>query len=248
MTESWSNRLAKKAIVKIAETFPSWSGSRLMQAEGGFLWDEMLVAQTVEGIMAGQVVVKEAVWNRYLGRIADPSEEFSYFGIRLLPEGQIDLELKFATYGLFMVQTDFVSLVHNSQESALVLRYKSHNRVAGNLLSKILSWVVSTFGIKFCYRFYQVAFGSAVRISQTEDLFRIDFRKALWKGSFARPLLEGKSILDMIQVESAVVKRGEARLITKQKGNDLLEKLGFWVNDQTDLEKKRKERSGHVEK
>ena len=236
MIGSWGERIVKKTLTKIADYFPEWSGSQVIRTEGGFLVEEFLTAQTFSGLLYGDIIVKESVWNRYLGRIADPEEEFSSFGIRCGEDNRVGLELGFQTFGRFSVESEVVSMVHNAEESALILRYLSHTRQGGNWKSKLASWLAQRLGILFCARFYQLDLGSSTRITQEGDLFRVDFRESLWKSSFARPIADGKSILELVTIESARVESGRARLQASQRGIELLENLGFWVANQNDME------------
>lgn len=234
MGNNWGKRILKSILKKVAEVFPSWSGSQVIQLEGNFLVDEFLNAQTWTGLLYGDIIVKESVWNRYLGRLADPKGEFTFFGIRCEAENRVGLDLAFRSSGDFLIESEMVSLVHNLEESALVLRYKSHRHHGGTWKSKIGSWLVHTFGIRFCSRFYQMDWGNSVRITQDKELFRVNFRKSIWNSSFAYPVVEEKSILELINIESARVEKGRARLQAAQKGIELMEKLGFWVANQND--------------
>ena len=236
MGELWGNRLIKSAMSKVVKYFPSWSGSQMIQSEGNFLVDEFLSAQTWSGILYGDVIVKESVWNRYLGMIANPQGEFYHFQIACQKRNQVDLDLGFLTWGAFYIESEMVSMVHNVNESALTLRYKGHKRKGGNWKSKFGSWMLHTFGIEFCSRFVQMDWGDSVRITQNKDLFRVDFKKNLWNSSFSNPVIEGKSILELITIESARVEAGRARLQAGEKGIKLMEKLGFWVANQNDIQ------------
>lgn len=234
MGSNWGKRALKSTLKKVAEVFPSWSGSQVIRSEGNFLVDEFLTPQTWTGLLYGDIIVKESVWNRYLGRLADPEGEFTFFGIRCEADNRVGLDLGFRSFGDFLIESEMVSLVHNLEESALVLRYKSHKHDGGNWKSRIGSWLLHTFGIRFCSRFYQMDWGSSVRITQDKDLFRVDFRKPLWNSSFAHPVIEGKNILELITIESARVEKGRARLQAAQKGIELMERLGFWLANQND--------------
>lgn len=236
MATSWSDRFLKKALMKIAETFPNWSASGAIVKEGSFLVDEFWAPQTMSGLLYGDVIVKDSIWNRYLGKIADKKEDFFFFGIDCLADDRLKLILGFRSYGDFIIDCEMVSLVHNLKESALVLRFIDHAHEKGNFKGKIISWVLKKFGIQFLYKWYQVDFGTAVRIVQegNGELFRVDFRRSIWKSSFAKPLIDGKSILELIEVERALVEKGRARLQTKQKGTELLERLGIWIMNEND--------------
>ena len=236
MATSWSDRFLKKALMKIAETFPNWSASVAILKEGSFLVDEFWAPQTMSGLLYGDVIVKESIWNRYLGKIADPKEDFFFFGIACLANDQLKLILRFHSYGDFIIDCEMVSLVHNLKESALVLHFKDHTHEGGNCKGKTLSWVLKKFGIQFLYKWYQVDFGTSVRIAQegSGELFRVDFRRSIWKSSLSKPIIDGKSILELIEVEKGLVEKGRARLQTKQKGTELLESLGIWISNEND--------------
>ena len=164
-------------------------------------------------------------------------EDFCFFGIQCLANDQINLILKFRSYGDIIIQSEMVSLVHNLKESALILRFKDHSHENGTWKSKFASWLVKKLGIQFWYKWYQVDFGTSVRITQegAGELFRVDFRRSIWKSSFSKPIVEGKSILELIEVEKAMIEKGRARLQTKQKGTELLERLGIWIMNENDL-------------
>lgn len=237
MESSWGDRLIKSAMSKVVKYFPSWPGSKVIQSEGNFLVDEFLDAQTWSGILYGDIIVKESVWNRYLGMIANPEGEFYHFQIACQKGNQVDLDLGFRTWGRFYIESEMVSMLHNEKESALVLRYKGHKRQGGNLKSKFGSWMIHRFGIKFCSRFVQMDWGKSVRITQDQDLFRVDFRKSLWDSAFAKPIVDEKSILELLTIESGRVEAGRARLQAGEKGILLMERLGFFVANQNDYQK-----------
>ncbi len=96
MSESWTSRLLKKGMTYTQEFFPEWRGNHLLKKEGDFLVDELWEAQTFNGMLHGEVIIPETVWNRYLGRLANPEGEFQHFSIRLLPDQWLDLQLGFA--------------------------------------------------------------------------------------------------------------------------------------------------------
>lgn len=232
---SWSERLLKSGLSQLAGLFPSWSGSKLIRSEGNFLVSEFIDAQTWSGLLYGDVVVRESVWNRYLGKLANPEKEFQHFSIRCREQNLIILELKFQTWGSFIIESELVSLIHNLEESSLVLRYQSHQHSGGNWKSKIGSWFVRTFGIRFSSRFFQMNWGRSTKIIQNQEMFTVDFRESLWDSSFSKPIFENKSILELLTIESARAQNRKVRIQMGQRGIKLLEHLGFWVANQNEF-------------
>ncbi len=233
MSESWTSRLLKKGMTYTQEFFPEWRGNHLLKKEGDFLVDELWEAQTFNGMLHGEVIIPETVWNRYLGRLANPEGEFQHFSIRLLPDQWLDLQLGFRTWGEATFHSEIVSLVHNTEESALVLRYRGHSLVGGNWKSRLGSWLAHRLGIVLFSRWvHRVDWGDSVHIIEDESdptLFRIDFQKSLWNSSLADPICDEKSMLELLTIESVIGEMGRTRIQTGQRGTDVLEKWGIWV-------------------
>ena len=106
MATSWSDRFLKKALMKIAETFPNWSASGAILKEGSFLVDEFWAPQTMSGLLYGDVIVKESIWNRYLGKIADPKEDFFFFGIMYSAVSSFTF---FSSAAIFVSENGFIN-------------------------------------------------------------------------------------------------------------------------------------------
>ena len=174
-------------------------------------WDR----ETLAAMAEGKLFVTDEQLNEYIAQrlASDPGGNIKELRLRSRADGRIDIEADTTTkVGKVELSGTLEKLVHNKKETQLVYRVRERNLPNHGLMS----WIVSRVSLSVVERMVgRLEFSDDLPVKIKRNKVIVDYKQALEASNFGQTTFRGYPLIDIIEIENAVVKEGGIEFDTK---------------------------------